>query len=182
MSDFRPGQVVRLWSVEEICERYGCTKADLEFGYVTDGAEFPGYAIECCDEEYQISEVDDSDHTVFLNGADIWVSQSIIEFVEDSELEFDFKPGDRVVFREYEDMKNDGSLYYNWFIPNMKYLCGHEATVVSVEYYDHHVAKVSLTDCTADLADYQFSTGMLEHAPENVPEVNEDSFLSMIGR
>lgn len=181
MGKFSPGQLVRLWSVEEICAEYDCTRRQLEEGVITDGIEFPGYAIECCDHEYTISEVDNNDNTAFLEDADIWVSQEILELIKDFDCSFGFTVGDRVVFRNYADMDDDGSLRYNWFVPEMKYLCGHEATIKEIRPYNAKVSVVFLKDATAPLAGYQFSTGMLEHAVE-VPEVNQDSFLSMIER
>jgi len=181
LSKFCAGQLVRLWSVEEICAEYNCSPQELEDGVITDGIEFPGYAIEYCGHEYKIESVDDGDSTVFLEGANIWVSQSVIDLVKDFDGTFGFKVGDRVVFKDWADMEEDGSIEYNWFVPEMKYLCGHEAVITEINRYNTKVSEVRLKDCTTNLGAYQFSTAMLEHAAE-VPEVNEDSFLSLIGR
>lgn len=96
----------------------------------------------------------------------------------------DFHVGDRVRFRDWDDMANEFGLNCNGsidvfhsFPEFMKHLCGTTAVISKIDG-----TSVLLKDFEVDDHDYFYSFDMIEplFTPLNV-DFNADDFLSMLG-
>lgn len=97
----------------------------------------------------------------------------------------DFSVGDRIRFREWDDMaeefgSHDGEIYCKFlFIRSMLHLCGTTATISSM-----HSRSGEITLCDFEIdgdTRFKFSVDMIEPANSVIPcDFDEGQFLSML--
>ena len=100
----------------------------------------------------------------------------------------EFKPGDTVVIREWDDMKEEYGLneYGNikcacTFVTEMYVFCGLEMTIKSIRHNDRGDAIVTFVCPEAGMDTFYFSTDMIRRVDETEhPEIDIDAFMSII--
>ena len=117
-----------------------------------------------------IEKVDEDDelytYKVYANGDWFWYHEESLELYEG---EHEFKVGDRVRIRQWDDMaaefKFDGvgdiHLTHSTFVSNMKHLCGRTATVIGVEENNNKHIYLDFDNKRGN-TDWYYSTYMVE--------------------
>lgn len=98
-------------------------------------------------------------------------------------MRYDFSPGDRVVFRSWEDMEEEYGLDDHDciqckfdFVPDMRFLCGSEYTISWVD----EDGEVRLEDFDHP---YTISTDMIEPLyvdQDDLPDVSMDALMGVL--
>lgn len=175
MNYIYPGQVVRIKTIEELCDEFDLDEEDIE-----SEPRIGGYTLHTnmqvwCGGVYNVNSHDSFDGSIFLEDTDCWWSLEMVELVSEPGEFFGFKVGDKVEFRQYEDMENDGSIEYSAFVPSMRHLCGKQCTIAQISPSNPFKASVLVYGLDKRDSGYCLDTLMFEHVSD-IPDIKEDDW------
>lgn len=174
MSEFRSGQLVRILSAEEIADGYGYSLGDFsddsiridDIGVVAAMTEFFGKV-------FIVDDVDDSDNSVYLYDTEYWWPSSLLRLEGEEDSYFGFKVGDQIEFLDWSVNQ-----YVDWFVPEMKYLCGSTGTIIEIAPENRFYARITVKDKDEHVIDWSLNTSMVEHLDLS-PDVPVEDWLSV---
>lgn len=171
-----PGQIVRIKTIDELCEEFDLDPdEDLE-----RQPDIGGYTIShgmqiWLGGTYKVHDYDSSDGSVYLDDTDYWWPKEVVELVSEPGEFFGFKVGDVVEFRQYDHMVADGSIDKSAFVRGMEHLCGKHCTITKLRPISSYKAAVEVSGLNEVDSAYCFDTIMFEHV-EDIPEIEEDDW------
>ena len=170
-----PGQIVRIKTIDELCEEFGLDEEDFK-----RQPDIGGYRITTGMQDwlgctYKVYDYDSTDGSVYLYDTEHWWPKEVVELVSEPGEFCGFKVGDLVEFRQYEDMVADGSIAKSAFVIGMKHLCGKRCTITELRPISHYKAAVEVSGLNEVDSAYCFDTIMFEHV-EDIPEIEEDDW------
>ena len=178
MAKFVPGQQVRIKTIEELCEEFDYTAEEIVGGVMIGNISTGKFMEEYGGRVFTVSDVDTCDGTVFINATECWFSFDMVVQDSDPDCLFGFRVGDYVEFRQYDDMRDDGSIEYNWFTDAMKVLCGTRGTIIALEPVDGCMAKVVIKADSGIVVPWSIDTTMIEHVDDS-PEISVDDWSTV---
>lgn len=173
-----PGQIVIVKTVEELFDEFGYDEGDLRRGALIGNITFDVDMFQCCGKSYQVFDTDNYDNTLYLRDTNLWFSADMVKLASEPGEFFGFKVGDKVEFRNVEDMHQDGSIDYNWFEPEMAALCGTRGEITKIEPATGYMAEIWMSDDSGRSIDWRLDTSMVEHIDDS-PDVSIEDWSAI---
>ena len=178
MAIFVPGQLVKIKTLAEICEEFGFDKNDIERGVRIGCIRLTEHHIEYMGRTFTVNDVDRVDNSLYIDDIDSWLCFEILRPASDPDCLFGFKAGDLIEFRQYEDMKADGTIEFNWFTDGMLGLCGKRGKITKVLPHDGRMAEVRCVYESGKNVEWMIDTTMIEHVDDS-PAISLDDWLAV---
>ena len=174
MSKFHPGQSVRILSAEEIADVYGYSLGDFMDNEIRiDNVCITDRMTELFGKVFIVDDIDDSDNSVYLYDTEYWWPSSLLILECDEGSYFGFKVGDQIEFLDWSVNQ-----YVDWFVPEMKSLCGTTGTIIEIAPENRYYARISVKDKDEHVIDWSLNTSMVEHLDLS-PDVPVEDWLSV---